>query len=44
LSANVGRLEKLGAFLVQREFLNRRIEALQKAIFGEVSTIGGRET
>lgn len=44
LSANVGRLEKLGAYMVQREFLNQRIEALQKAIFGEVSTIGDRET
>lgn len=44
LSANVGRLEKLGAYLVQREFLNRRIEALQKAILGEGSSIGGRET
>ncbi len=44
LSANVGRLEKLGAYLVQREFLNRRIEALKKDIFGDFSTIGGRET
>jgi hypothetical protein len=35
LSANAGKLEKLGAYLVQRELLNRRIDALQKAIFDE---------
>ncbi len=35
LSANAGKLEKLGAYLVQRELLNRRINALQKSIFDE---------
>lgn len=44
LSANVGKLEKLGAYLVQRELLNRRIDALQKAIFGESLASGGIDT
>jgi hypothetical protein len=35
LSANAGKLEKLGAYLVQRELLNRRIDALQKMIFDD---------
>lgn len=40
LSANASRLEKLGAYLVQRELLNRRIDALQKAIFDEPPATG----
>lgn len=39
LSINTGKLEKLGAYLVQRELLNRRIDALQKAIFDEPHVI-----
>jgi len=35
LSANAGKLEKLGTYLVQRELLNRRINALQRTIFDE---------
>lgn len=38
LAANAGKLEKLGAYLVQRELLNRRIDALQKSIFGALAT------
>lgn len=38
LAANTGNLEKLGAYLVQRELLNRRIESLQKSIFGTLGT------
>lgn len=33
LSANAGKLEKLGAYLVKRELLNLRIDDLQKEIF-----------
>lgn len=38
LVTHSGQLEKLGALLVQREFLDRRIKSLQKAIFGESSS------
>ncbi|MDX8127742.1 phage protein Gp27 family protein [Methylomonas sp. BW4-1] len=38
LAANSGKLEKLGAYLVQRELLTRRIESLQKSIFGPLGT------
>lgn len=38
LATNAGKLEKLGAYLVQRELLNRRIESLQKSIFGALAT------
>ncbi len=38
LAAHTGQLEQLGALLVQRAFLDRRINILQKAIFGEVSS------
>ena len=33
IAGNAGKLEKLGAYLVRRELLNRRIEALQREIF-----------
>lgn len=33
IADNAGKLEKLGAYLVRRELLNRRIEALQREIF-----------
>ncbi|ATG89119.1 phage protein Gp27 family protein [Methylomonas koyamae] len=36
LANHAGRLEKLGALLVQRAFLDRRISALQKVIFDDV--------
>jgi len=42
VAANAGKLEKLGAYLVQRELLNRRIEALQRSIFGELATGEGK--
>lgn len=38
LVTHSGQLEKLGALLVQRAFLDRRINALQKTIFGESSS------
>ncbi|WKJ88584.1 DUF3486 family protein [Methylomonas montana] len=38
LAANAGKLERLGAYLVQRELLTRRIESLQKSIFGTLGT------
>ncbi len=41
LAANVGKLERLGAYLVQRELLNRRIESLQKSIFGALTNAEG---
>lgn len=33
LAAHAAHFEKLGVYLVQRELLNRRIDALQKSIF-----------
>lgn len=33
LAAHASQLEQLGVYLVQRELLNRRIDALQKVIF-----------
>lgn len=33
LAAHAGQLEKLGALLIQRELLNKRIDEMQRAIF-----------
>lgn len=41
IAANADRLEKLGAYLVHRELINSRIEALQKSIFGALETVEG---
>lgn len=35
LAAKAGKLEKLGAYLVQQRFISRRIEALEKDIFDD---------
>lgn len=35
LAAKAGKLERLGAYLVQRRFIDRRIRALEKELFDD---------